>query len=133
MLLRIPISPRQTLPIIRQTCLCQQSRSYKNQFFRNPRVFEQTVVLTDGSTFKVMSSSPRKTYRLTRDKFNNPLWTGRFRSAEEDEQNQQLAKFRKSFSGGLGGEAGMRSLLEETRRKHGVKASGDNRLDEMDA
>jgi hypothetical protein len=98
-------------------------------------VFYQTIVLSDGSTFKVMSSSPRKTYRLTRDKFNNPLWTGRRRSAEEDEQNQQLAKFRRSFSGALGGEAGMKELLEDKRRKEGLdgEQSGDSKLDAADA
>lgn len=118
-----------------QTCLCQQTRSYRNTLFRKPRVFYQTIVLTDGSTFKVMSSSPRKTYRLTRDKFNNPLWTGRRRSAEEDEQNQQLAKFRKSFSAGLGGEAGMKDLLQRKLAKEGMESrvSSDDKLERADA
>jgi hypothetical protein len=81
-----------------------------------------------------MSSSPRKTYRLTRDKFNNPLWTGRRRSAEEDEQNQQLAKFRKSFSGGMTGEAGMKELLRDKRRREADgESSGDSKLDAADA
>jgi len=82
-----------------------------------------------------MSTSPRKTYRLTRDKFNNPLWTGRRRSAEEDEQNQQLAKFRKSFKGALGGEEGMKELLRHKRERQGVEmeSSGDDKLDSADA
>ena len=98
-------------------------------------MFHQTIVLTDGSTFKVMSSSPRKTYRLTRDKFNNPLWTGRRRSADEDEQNQQLSKFRKSFTGAIGGEASLRELAARRLQKDGTQAasSGDARMDAADA
>jgi hypothetical protein len=75
-----------------------------------------------------MTTSPRKTYRLTRDKLNNPLWTGRRRSAEEDEQNVRLAKFRKSFSGGLGGEAAMKELAELEKG-----ATGDSTSDAAEA
>jgi ribosomal protein L31 len=96
-----------------------QTRGYRNQLYRHPQVFYQNIVLTDGSSFKVMTSSPRKTYRLTRDKFNNPIWTGRKRSSEQDDQNQQLAKFRKSFSNTLSGEAGLQQLSEAMRLKRG--------------
>src|SRR5947207_8272308 len=122
MLLRAGESPiPRTFSLLpQQVCQCQQIRWYKNSLFRNPRVFYQNIVLSDGSSFKVMSSSPRKTYRLARDKYNNPLWTGRRRSAEEDEQNQQLAKFRKSFSGGISGEEGMKELLQEKRQREGT-------------
>lgn len=130
MLLRIS-SSRSPLPRLPQIYLYRQTRSYKNQHFRNPEVFNQTIVLTDGSTFKIMSSSPRATYRLTRDKCNHPLWTGRRRSAEEDEQNQQLAKFRRSFSGALGSEESMNALLHVSRRKGA--GTGDEKLDAMDA
>jgi hypothetical protein len=75
-----------------------------------------------------MSSSPRKTYRLTRDKFNNPLWNGRKRSTEEDNQNLQLAKFRKSFSQGLGGEVSMKELSEME-----AVSSGDSKIDAAEA
>jgi hypothetical protein len=134
MLLRIS-APRPPLPLSLQTCLCQQTRSYRNQLFRKPQVFYQNIVLTDGSSFKVMTCSPRKTYRLTRDKFNNPLWTGRRRSSEEDEQNQQLAKFRKSFSGAIGGEDSMKQLREERRRKDPTTTakSGDLKVETADA
>jgi hypothetical protein len=82
-----------------------------------------------------MSTSPRKTYRLSRDKFNNPLWTGRRKSAEEDEQNQQLAKFRKAYSGALGGEASMKELREDRLQKIGGKddAHYDKDVETMDA
>ena len=133
MLLRIS-APRPPLPLSSKTCLCQQTRSYRNQLFRKPQVFYQNIVLTDGSSFKVMTCSPRKTYRLTRDKFNNPLWTGRRRSSEEDEQNKQLAKFRKAFSGAIGGEDSMKQLREERRRKDPSAAkSGDLKLESADA
>ena len=133
MLLRIS-AQRPPLPLSLQKCLYQQTRSYRNQLFRKPQVFYQNIVLTDGSSFKVMTSSPRKTYRLTRDKFNNPLWTGRRSSSEEDEQNQQLAKFRKAFSGAIGGEDSMKQLREERRRKDPSAAkSGDLKLETADA
>ena len=80
-------------------------------------MFYQNIVLTDGSSFKVMSASPRKTYRLARDKFNNPLWTGRRKSAEEDEQNIQLSKYCRAFKGAIGGDEGMRQLREERRNE----------------
>lgn len=132
MLLRLSKSPRVSLSS--QSCLCQQIRTYKNQLFRKPQVFYQNIVLTDGSSFKVMTASPRKTYRLTRDKFNNPLWTGRRRSAEEDEQNQQLAKFRKSFSGAIGGEEGMKQLRDDRRQKQGEESvNPDQKVASADA
>jgi hypothetical protein len=132
MLLRISLSPGFSLSSPR--CLCQQTRTYKNQLFRKPQVFYQNIVLTDGSSFKVMTVSPRKTHRLTRDKYNNPLWTGRRRSAEEDEQNQQLAKFRKSFSGAIGGEESMKQLREDRRRKQGANAiDPDEKIASADA
>ena len=73
-----------------------------------------------------MTSSPRKTYRLTRDKFNNALWTGRRRSSEEDSQNQQLSKFRRAFKQALGGEEGMKTLVDE-------RPSGDAKADATDS
>ena len=127
-------APRQSVHFMLQTCLCQtQTRGYKNSLFRQPQVFYQNIVLTDGSSFKVMSNSPRKTYRLSRDKFNNPLWTGRKRSSEQDDQNQQLAKFRKSFSGTLLSEAGMKALSEARRQRLTKKEqTGDEKLDATD-
>lgn len=135
MLVRIQIPSRQSLIVLPQTCLRQQTRTYKNKLFRTPRVFEQNIVLTDGSTFKVMTTSPRKTYRLTRDKFNNPLWTGRKRSAEGDQQNMQLSRFRKSFSEGLGGEASMKELSTDRRGQDGteIESSGDSNVDAQEA
>ena len=131
MLLRIvTTAPRQSAHLLPQTCLCQmQTRGYKNQLYRHPQVFYQNIVLTDGSSFKVLTSSPRKTYRLTRDKLNNPVWTGRKRSSEQDDQNQQLAKFRKSFSNTLSGETGLQQLSEATRLKRGEEEGGESKND----
>ena len=124
MLLRITTAaPRQSLHLLPQTCLCNtQTRGYRNQLFREPQVFYQNIVLTDGSSFKVMTSSPRKTYRLTRDKLNHPIWTGRRRMSVADDQSQQLSKFRKTFSGTIVGEAGVKDLLESRRQKRGQES-----------
>jgi len=88
-----------------QICILQQRRTVKEppRLFRQPQVFQQSIVLSDGSSFQVMTTSPRKVYRLARDKFNNPLWTGRRRSSDDDDQNKQLSKFRSSYSSSLGG------------------------------
>jgi len=132
MLLRISQSPRVALPILPQACLYQQNRGYRNQLFRKPEVFHQTIVLTDGSSFKVMTSSPKAAYRLTRDKFNNPLWTGRRKSSEEDAQNQQLSRFRRAFKKGLGGEEGMQQMVTGRwrRGRNGeMLPSGDSKVD----
>jgi len=133
MLLRIsnPVRPsiHLTFP---QLCIYQQSRSYKNQVYRKPQVFKQTIVLTDGSTFELMSTTPRKTIRLTRDKFNHSLWNGRRRSVEE-ESNQQLAKFRRSFAGALGGKDAMKQMVEERKQKRvDKKLTGDDEVDAVD-
>jgi hypothetical protein len=135
MLLRISPSPRLSLPILPQACLYQQTRGYKNQLFRKPQVFHQTIVLTDGSSFKLMTSSPRKTYRLTRDKFNNPLWTGRRRSSEEDAQNQQLSRFRRAFKKGLGGEEGIQQLVPPAGEDGSMEElpTEDTRVDATDS
>ena len=134
MSLRISLSPRQSLPVVPQARLYQQNRSYKNQLFRKPQIFHQTIVLTDGSTFRLMNSSPRKTYRLTRDKFNNPLWTGRRRSSEEDSQNQQLSRFRRAFRNALGGEEGMKMLAARRQRSdYEQPRSGDPKVDATDS
>ena len=136
MLLRISQSPRLALPILPQACLYQQTRGYKNQLFRKPEVFHQTIVLSDGSSFKVMTSSPKTAYRLTRDKFNNPLWTGRRKSSEEDAQNQQLSRFRRAFNKGLGGEEGMQQMVTRRRRRGrnmDLLPSADSKVDATDS
>ena len=134
MIARISSTARSSAPRIPRICLSHQSRGYKNHLWRKPETFRQTIVLTDGSSFTVMNSSPRKLYRLTRDKFNNALWTGRKRSAEEDEQNQQLHKFRRSYKGGIGSEEGMKQLLDDAERIGGkdVTLTGDAKVDAVD-
>jgi len=134
MLLRIANPSRPSIPLLLpQLCLYQQSRSYKNQVYRKPQVFEQTIVLTDGSTFTLTSTTPRKIYRLTRDKFNHPLWNGR-RHGDEEDANKQLAKFRRSFAGALGGKEAMRQMVEQRKQKAGdKKMTGDDDVDVVDA
>jgi hypothetical protein len=107
MLLRISSSPPRLLArsSSAQICIIQQIRTIKEppKLFRQPEVFHQSIVFSDGSSFQVMTSSPRKVYRLARDKYNNPLWTGRGRSSDDDEQDKRLAKFRSSYATTLGG------------------------------
>ena len=82
-----------------------------------------------------MTSSPRKTYRLSRDKLNNPLWTGRLRAGEEDDQNAQLTRFRRAFSGAFGGEDATRNMAHDRLTNEGtqVESTGDAKQDAADA
>jgi hypothetical protein len=75
-------------------------------------MFRQQVVMSDGSAFTLLTTSPQKKYALTRDRVNHPLWNGRKSAAEEDRANQQLAKFRAAYKTGLGGEAMMKEMSE---------------------
>ena len=81
-----------------------------------------------------MSSSPQKVFRLSRDRFNNPLWTGREKSSDED-ANQQLARYRKAYAHALGGDAAMKGLLADKVKREGedVKLTGDESVDAVQA
>jgi hypothetical protein len=121
------------IPSIPRIYIANQSRSYRNRIWRQPKVFHQTIVLTDGSTFKVRSSSPRQIYRLTHDKFSNHLWTGRRGSEEEDEQDQRLTRFRKAYEGGIDGDVEMKMLKERRQKgREGLQLTADKKADSAD-
>ncbi|KAF8320549.1 uncharacterized protein EI90DRAFT_3080552 [Cantharellus anzutake] len=58
--------------------------------------FQQTVVLTDGSTYTRWSTSPRSVIRLTRDVNNNPLWSPGQEGREElEDETGRMGRFRR--------------------------------------
>ncbi|KAF9415578.1 hypothetical protein BGZ94_000057 [Podila epigama] len=64
---------------------------------KSPELFDQTVVLSNGATFTLRTSSPRSQLRLTRDTRNHPLWNPELRGTSTGDDSGQLSKFAKKF------------------------------------
>lgn len=86
---------------------------------KRPYLHDQIVILSDGSSFKQLTTSPRGVIRLTKDVRNNPLWNPSMKhlaDVEEDEAGR-LRRFRARFGMGFesetegGGNEDMESLL----------------------
>lgn len=98
-----------TLPLKLQSCCCnkalntrlgQQARhaSLIKRPYR-PYTFTQLIVLSDGSTFTMRTTSPAPVYKSTKDSRNHPLWqpsSAALRNVETDEAGR-LRAFRKRF------------------------------------
>ncbi|EKM52911.1 uncharacterized protein PHACADRAFT_261604 [Phanerochaete carnosa HHB-10118-sp] len=64
--------------------------------------FPQRVVLADGSSFIHHTTSPRGTFRSTRDTTNNPLWNSLVAREGEEEEGKlvgRMGRFSKKFEG----------------------------------
>lgn len=64
--------------------------------------FPQTVLLSDGSSIQLTTTSPRSSVRLTRDPTNHPLWNPsmeKSRGASDEDESGRLGRFRKRFGG----------------------------------
>lgn len=62
-------------------------------------VFSQTIVLSDGSTFTKLSTSPRPSIRLTKDIRNAQLYNPDAGKSLNQEENGRLAQFKGRFAG----------------------------------
>lgn len=65
-------------------------------------LFPQTILLSDGSSIQLTTTSPRSTVRLTRDPTNHPLWNPsmeRTGGASEEDESGRLGRFRRRFGG----------------------------------
>ncbi|RUS32439.1 hypothetical protein BC938DRAFT_475383 [Jimgerdemannia flammicorona] len=62
-----------------------------------PELFPQTVVLSNGATYMVRTSSPRAQLRLTKDTRNHPLWNPAVLASQLSDENEQLVRFTKRF------------------------------------
>lgn len=69
------------------------SRSFR------PPVFMQKIVLSDGSTYQKLTTSPRPSIRLTKDIRNAQLWNPDAGKSLDQEENGRLARFRGRFAG----------------------------------
>ncbi|KAF8543798.1 hypothetical protein BDD12DRAFT_818915 [Trichophaea hybrida] len=95
---------------------------------KRPYLLDQIVILSDGSSYKQLTTSPRGVIRSAKDVKNNPLWNPSMREladVEEDEAGR-LRRFRERFgmgfeSEGADGADEMESLLVsevvETKKK----------------
>ncbi|CAZ84430.1 unnamed protein product [Tuber melanosporum] len=70
---------------------------------KRPHQFDQLIILTDGSSFKQMTTSPRGVFRTTKDTRNHPLWNesdAAVMGLEEDEAGK-LKAFRNKYGHGF--------------------------------
>ena len=92
----ITLSTQTPLPVVQY-----QQRRYANVIRRphRPTLLPQIVVLSDGSTYTQLSTSPRGIVRSTKDVRNHPLWNPRVaRLTEvEDDDAGKLRAFRERY------------------------------------
>lgn len=67
------------------------SRTYR------PKVFTQTIILSDGSTYQKLSTSPKLSLRLTKDVRNSQLWNPEIGKTLNNEESGRLARFKGRF------------------------------------
>ena len=87
------------------------------------------MILSDGSSFKQLTTSPRGIIRSTKDVRNNPLWNPsmrELRDVEEDEAGR-LKKFRDRFGMGFEEEGGLEGLLNSSEAGEGDKGKGEDK------
>lgn len=85
------------------SAILRASKSISPQHLPRPAPhFPQTVLLSDGSSIQLTTTSPRSSVRLTRDPTNHPLWNPSMEkgagSSDEDESGR-LGRFRRRFGG----------------------------------
>jgi complex III assembly factor LYRM7 len=89
--------------------------------------FGQTVILSDGSTLRLFTTSPRGTMRLTRDPTNHPLWNPKAdgRGAGDEDESGRLARFRRRFGGSESGEDVEKQAAGKSAPKQGKEAAAN--------
>ncbi|CAO3638107.1 unnamed protein product [Cunninghamella blakesleeana] len=72
--------------------------STKNTTYAKPERFLQTIVLSNGATYTLRTTSPvRSQIRLTKDTRNHPLWNPAMLKEGVTDESEQLTKFQKRF------------------------------------
>ncbi|PKC70323.1 hypothetical protein RhiirA1_414520 [Rhizophagus irregularis] len=73
-------------------------RSYATtKSFIRPRLFTQQIVLTNGATYTLRTTSPKPRIKFIKDTRNHPLWNPSQLSQALDDDSGQLSKFIKKF------------------------------------
>ncbi|KAA8894337.1 hypothetical protein FN846DRAFT_974425 [Sphaerosporella brunnea] len=111
--------------------LLQQQRTFSSSAPRNanlilrpkrPYLLDQIVIMSDGSSFKQLTTSPRGVLRNTKDARNNPLWNPSLKEladVEEDEAGR-LKRFRERFGMGFEEEGDFGAVLDSSKDKTGA-------------
>lgn len=69
-----------------------------NTTYAKPERFLQTIVLSNGATYTLRTTSPvRSQIRLTKDTRNHPLWNPAMLKEGVTDESEQLTKFQKRF------------------------------------
>lgn len=80
------------------TQLVQKRYASSAQQQQQPEKFLQTIVLSNGATYTVRTTSPtRSQIRLTKDTRNHPLWNPSMLKEGVTDESEQLTKFQKRF------------------------------------
>ncbi|GES98277.1 hypothetical protein GLOIN_2v1780055 [Rhizophagus clarus] len=86
------------LNIITKSSNYLYKRSYATtKPFIRPRLFTQQIVLTNGATYTLRTTSPKPRIKLIKDTRNHPLWNPSQLSQSLDDDSGQLNKFIKKF------------------------------------
>ncbi|ORX96243.1 hypothetical protein K493DRAFT_314582 [Basidiobolus meristosporus CBS 931.73] len=64
--------------------------------YPDPERFYQTVILTNGATFKLRTTSPRPQITLSKDTRSHPLWNPQIETTLDDDSGK-ISKFSKKF------------------------------------
>lgn len=89
--------------------------------------FGQTVILSDGSTLQMFTTSPRGTMRLTRDPTNHPLWNPKVdrRGVGDEDDSGRLARFRRRFGGAEPSEESEKQVARKPAATQGRQAPAE--------
>ncbi|KAI5777527.1 hypothetical protein EDC01DRAFT_678265 [Geopyxis carbonaria] len=100
-LLRTPLAP--TFTPLRAPTLTLSRNANLIPRPKRPYLLDQIIILSDGSSYKQLTTSPRGVIRSTKDVRNNPMWNPSMREladVEEDEAGK-LRRFRQRFGTGF--------------------------------
>ncbi|CAG8492575.1 11167_t:CDS:1 [Racocetra fulgida] len=62
-----------------------------------PELFTQQIILSNGATYTMRTTSPKSLIKLIKDTRNHPLWNPTTQSDSLDDESGQLSKFTKKF------------------------------------
>ncbi|CAG8714954.1 1146_t:CDS:1, partial [Scutellospora calospora] len=62
-----------------------------------PELFTQQIILSDGATYTMRTTSPKFLIKLIKDTRNHPLWNPTTQYDSLDDESGQLSKFTKKF------------------------------------
>ncbi|CAG8514048.1 hypothetical protein C2G38_2111572 [Gigaspora rosea] len=74
-----------------------KSLPQKPQMATRPELFTQRIILSNGATYTIRTTSPKSLIKLIKDTRNHPLWNPTTQYDSLDDESGQLSKFTKKF------------------------------------